>query len=47
MTCKNCNYEFCWICMEKYTTTHFSSTSTCRQFDDGFRGDDYGLEQYV
>lgn len=47
MTCENCNYEFCWICMEKYTTTHFSSTSKCKQFDDGFRGDDYGLEQYA
>ena len=47
MTCKNCGYEFCWLCMEKYTPNHFSSTSKCKQFDDGFRGDDYGLEQFM
>lgn len=47
MTCKNCTHEFCWLCMEKYTPNHFSSTSKCKQFDDGFRGDDYGLEQFM
>lgn len=47
MTCRNCKYEFCWICCAKYYVGHFSSTSKCKQFDDGFRGDDYGLEQYI
>ena len=24
MSCTNCNYEFCWICMEKYADEHYS-----------------------
>jgi hypothetical protein len=47
MTCKFCKHEFCWICGATYTNNHFSSTSKCKQFDDGFRGDDYGIDQYL
>lgn len=36
MTCTSCGYEFCWLCGEKYTSTHFSRTSKCKQFDDGY-----------
>ncbi len=36
MTCTHCGYQFCWLCGEKYTSYHFSSTSKCKQFDDGY-----------
>ena len=31
MTCSNCKYEFCWICMSKYNNEHFK-TSGCFQY---------------
>ncbi|ELP88400.1 ariadne RING finger, putative [Entamoeba invadens IP1] len=32
MTCK-CGYQFCWLCMQKYTSTHFlSNTTGCKQY---------------
>jgi len=33
MTCKKCNYEFCWICMNVYSVFHFSM-GRCEQFSD-------------
>jgi hypothetical protein len=24
MKCTNCNYEFCWLCLEEYTLEHYS-----------------------
>ena len=31
ITCSNCKYEFCWICMNKYTYEHFK-TSGCFEY---------------
>jgi len=31
MTCYNCEYEFCWICLKEYTDNHFES-SLCSQY---------------
>ena len=31
ITCSNCKYEFCWICMSKYSREHFK-TSGCFQY---------------
>ena len=27
MTCYKCNYQFCWICMRKYTNNHYDTSS--------------------
>ena len=24
MKCTNCSFEFCWLCLEEYTTEHYS-----------------------
>ena len=29
MMCTNCKYEFCWICLQKYTDNHFSWWNCC------------------
>eukprot|EP01090_Pellita_catalonica_P006992 TRINITY_DN1745_c0_g1_i2.p1 TRINITY_DN1745_c0_g1~~TRINITY_DN1745_c0_g1_i2.p1 ORF type:complete len:560 (+),score=88.12 TRINITY_DN1745_c0_g1_i2:95-1774(+) len=31
MTCANCGHEFCWLCLARYTHSHFSDTK-CDQF---------------
>jgi len=31
MTCYNCDYEFCWICLKEYTNDHFDK-SLCSQY---------------
>jgi len=33
MTCKNCQYEFCWLCSGQYASNHFGNMPWhCRQF---------------
>uniref|UniRef100_A0A6B2LFL4 RBR-type E3 ubiquitin transferase n=1 Tax=Arcella intermedia TaxID=1963864 RepID=A0A6B2LFL4_9EUKA len=35
MTCRGCHYEFCWICMGRYTSGHFGdaySSGSCPQY---------------
>ena len=32
MTCFSCKYNFCWLCLQKYTTKHFGPKSKCKQF---------------
>eukprot|EP00566_Odontella_aurita_P009332 CAMPEP_0113537368 /NCGR_PEP_ID=MMETSP0015_2-20120614/6788_1 /TAXON_ID=2838 /ORGANISM="Odontella" /LENGTH=516 /DNA_ID=CAMNT_0000436857 /DNA_START=145 /DNA_END=1695 /DNA_ORIENTATION=+ /assembly_acc=CAM_ASM_000160 len=32
MTCRNCNYEFCWLCMSDWRTGH-GYDSSCNKFD--------------
>jgi len=33
MTCKNCKYEFCWLCNAQYNKNHFGKMPwNCRQF---------------
>jgi len=35
MTCSKCHYEFCWICLQHYTSNHFSgrySSGGCAQY---------------
>lgn len=30
MTCKSCKYQFCWLCLEQYNPSHYTSaTSSC------------------
>ena len=29
MTCVICKYEFCWICLKKYTSNHFAYWNFC------------------
>ena len=31
MTCAKCRHEFCWLCLQPYTSTHFKNTA-CKQF---------------
>jgi len=33
ITCTNCKYEFCWICMNKYKNGHFETTG-CFQYKE-------------
>ena len=37
MTCINCYYEFCWICMKKYEPGHYSifNFSACPGMENG------------
>jgi len=31
MTCKNCKHEFCWLCSQDYTSSHWEQSS-CTQY---------------
>ncbi|KAL7717935.1 RBR-type E3 ubiquitin transferase [Entamoeba marina] len=31
MTCVNCGYQFCWLCMQHYTPSHFKN-GKCKQY---------------
>ncbi len=38
MTCRSCRFEWCWLCLKPYTSTHYSGygPGVCRQFSDDF-----------
>ena len=33
MTCKNCKYEWCWICLQEYFPEHYDLGGNCKYFN--------------
>ena len=34
MTCVKCHYQFCWLCLKKYTISHFDGPYACPMMSD-------------
>lgn len=37
MTCQNCSYQWCWICLDKYSDGHYGRLGPCEGLQFGIK----------